>query len=125
LGSSQSRVATVEAGADSVSLDLLIRSYFAMAATADDWAKVVGSSKRVQGYDVNEQSGAPFAATPLMRSAAINSRRVFSYQTGGLVLLSSEVFSVEGLLCWSVPIRPLESHPTPQACHISVEKKEK
>jgi len=48
LGSSQSRVAKVEAGADSVSLDLLIRSYFAMGATADDLAKVVGSSKRVQ-----------------------------------------------------------------------------
>jgi hypothetical protein len=38
----------VEAGADSVSLDLLIRSYFAMGATADDLAKVVGSAKRVQ-----------------------------------------------------------------------------
>jgi predicted XRE-type DNA-binding protein len=48
LGSSQSRIAKVEAGADSVSLDLLIRSYFAMGATAGDLAKVVGSSKRVQ-----------------------------------------------------------------------------
>jgi DNA-binding XRE family transcriptional regulator len=48
LGSSQSRVAKVEAGADSVSLDLLIRSYFAMGATADDLAQVVGSSKQVQ-----------------------------------------------------------------------------
>lgn len=47
LGSSQSRVAKVEAGADSVSLDLLIRFYFAMGATADDLAKVVGSSKRI------------------------------------------------------------------------------
>jgi len=46
LGSSQSRVAKVEAAADSVSLDLLIRSYLAMGATTDDLAKVIGSSKR-------------------------------------------------------------------------------
>jgi len=48
LGSSQSRVAKVEAGADSVSLDLLIRSYFALGATADDLAQVVGSAKQAQ-----------------------------------------------------------------------------
>lgn len=48
LGSSQSRVAKVEAAADSVSLDLLIRSYLAMGATTDDLAEVIGSSRRVQ-----------------------------------------------------------------------------
>ena len=48
LGSSQSRVAKVEAAADSVSLDLLIRSYLAMGATTDDLADVIGSSSRVQ-----------------------------------------------------------------------------
>lgn len=48
LGSSQSRVAKVEAAADSVSLDLLIRSYLAMGATTDDLARVIGSSNRVQ-----------------------------------------------------------------------------
>jgi DNA-binding XRE family transcriptional regulator len=48
LGSSQSRVAKVEAAADSVSLDLLIRSYLAMGATTDDLADVIGTSKSVQ-----------------------------------------------------------------------------
>lgn len=48
LGSSQSRVAKVEAAADSVSLDLLIRSYLAMGATTDDLARVIRSSDRVQ-----------------------------------------------------------------------------
>lgn len=43
LGSSQSRVAKVEAAADSVSLDLLIRSYLAMGATTDDLARVIGA----------------------------------------------------------------------------------
>lgn len=48
MGSSQSRVAKVEAAADSVSLDLLIRSFLAMGATTDDLARVIGSSKTVQ-----------------------------------------------------------------------------
>ena len=48
MGSSQSRVAKVEAAADSVSLDLLIRSFLAMGATTDDLARVIGSSKAVQ-----------------------------------------------------------------------------
>ena len=42
LGSSQSRVAKVEAGSDSVSLDLLIRSYLALGASAQDLATVIG-----------------------------------------------------------------------------------
>lgn len=42
LGSSQSRVAKVEAAADSVSLDLLIRSYLALGATSEDLAAVIG-----------------------------------------------------------------------------------
>ncbi len=45
MGSSQSRVAKLEAAADSVSLDLLIRSFLAMGATTDDLAEVIGSSK--------------------------------------------------------------------------------
>lgn len=49
LGSSQSRVAKVEAAADSVSLDLLIRSYLTLGATADDLAEVTGSSGRGEG----------------------------------------------------------------------------
>lgn len=48
LGSSQSRVAKVEAAADSVSLDLLIRSYLALGATTQDLAKVIGSSERAK-----------------------------------------------------------------------------
>jgi predicted XRE-type DNA-binding protein len=44
LGSSQSRVAKVEAAADSVSLDLLIRSFLALGATPKDLAEFIGSS---------------------------------------------------------------------------------
>ena len=49
LGSSQSRVAKMEAAAESVSLDLLIRSFLAMGATAKDLAEVIGSSQRAYG----------------------------------------------------------------------------
>lgn len=45
LGSSQSRVAKVEAAADSVSLDLLVRSFLALGATTRDLAKVIGGSE--------------------------------------------------------------------------------
>lgn len=45
LHSSQSRVAKVEAAADSVSLDLLIRSLLAMGATPKDLARVIASSE--------------------------------------------------------------------------------
>lgn len=45
MGSSQSRVAKLEAAADSVSLDLLIRSFLAMGATTADLAKVIRSPK--------------------------------------------------------------------------------
>ncbi len=48
MGSSQSRVAKLEAAVDSVSLDLLIRSFLAMGATTDDLAEVIGSSKALQ-----------------------------------------------------------------------------
>ncbi len=41
LGSSQSRVAKVEAAGDSVSIDLLIRSLLAMGATRNYLAKVI------------------------------------------------------------------------------------
>lgn len=46
LGSSQSRVAKVEAAADSVSLDLLIRSFLALGATAGELAAVIGSAEQ-------------------------------------------------------------------------------
>ena len=49
LGSSQSRVAKMEAAAESVSLDLLIRSSLAMGATAKDLAEVIGGSERPYG----------------------------------------------------------------------------
>ncbi len=42
LGSSQSRVAKVEAAAESVSLDLLVRSFLAMGATTAELAAVIG-----------------------------------------------------------------------------------
>lgn len=45
LHSSQSRVAKVESAADSVSLDLLIRSLLAMGATPKDLARVIESSE--------------------------------------------------------------------------------
>jgi DNA-binding XRE family transcriptional regulator len=42
IGSSQSRIAKMEAGDPSVSLDLLIRAHLAAGATRRDLAKVVG-----------------------------------------------------------------------------------
>jgi predicted XRE-type DNA-binding protein len=46
LGSSQSRVAKVETADESVSLDLLIRSFLALGATAGDLAKVISGGRR-------------------------------------------------------------------------------
>jgi predicted XRE-type DNA-binding protein len=43
LGSSQSRVAKMEAGDASVSIDLLIRSLLAMGATHKDLARAIGN----------------------------------------------------------------------------------
>lgn len=45
LKSSQSRVAKMEAGDPSVSLDLLIRSLFALGATKRDLARVIATAK--------------------------------------------------------------------------------
>ena len=45
LQSSQSRIAKMEAGDPSVSLDLLIRSLFALGATKRDLARVIAASK--------------------------------------------------------------------------------
>lgn len=42
LGSSQSRVAKMEAGDPTVSLDLLMRALFALGATRRDVAKAIG-----------------------------------------------------------------------------------
>lgn len=46
LGSSQSRVAKMEAGDASVSIDLLIRSLLAMGATHKDLARVIGDPRK-------------------------------------------------------------------------------
>lgn len=46
LGSSQSRVAKMEAGDPSVSLDLLLRSALALGASRRDVARVVGRESR-------------------------------------------------------------------------------
>jgi DNA-binding XRE family transcriptional regulator len=46
LGSSQSRVAKMEAGDPSVSIDLLIRSLLAIGATPKDLAHVIGHSSQ-------------------------------------------------------------------------------
>lgn len=45
LQSSQSRIAKMEAGDPSVSLDLLIRSLFALGATKRDLARIIAASK--------------------------------------------------------------------------------
>lgn len=41
IGSSQSRVAKMESGAPTVSLDLLIRAHLALGSSEDDLAKVI------------------------------------------------------------------------------------
>ncbi len=46
LGSSQSRVAKLEAAEETVSLDLLIRSLLTLGATTGDLAKVIGAPSR-------------------------------------------------------------------------------
>lgn len=45
LRSSQSRIAKMEAGDPSVSLDLLFRSLFALGTTKRDLARVIGAAK--------------------------------------------------------------------------------
>ncbi len=46
LRSSQSRIANMEAGDPSVSVDLLIRSLFSLGATKRDLARVIAAQKR-------------------------------------------------------------------------------
>lgn len=46
LQSSQSRIAKMEAGDPSVSIDLLIRSLFSLGATRRDLARIVAASNR-------------------------------------------------------------------------------
>jgi predicted transcriptional regulator len=46
LGSSQSRVAKMEAGDPSVSIDLLIRSLLAMGATQEDLAQAIAHASK-------------------------------------------------------------------------------
>jgi DNA-binding XRE family transcriptional regulator len=47
LHSSQSRIAKMEAGDPSISLDLLLRAFFATGATRRDLARVLTSRRRV------------------------------------------------------------------------------
>ena len=47
LGSSQSRVAKMEAADLSVSLDLMVRSLLGLGATADNVGQVIGSAKEI------------------------------------------------------------------------------
>jgi transcriptional regulator with XRE-family HTH domain len=46
MGSSQSRVAKIEAAESSVSLDLLVRSLIALGASRKDLARAIASSTR-------------------------------------------------------------------------------
>jgi ribosome-binding protein aMBF1 (putative translation factor) len=46
LGSSQSRVAKVETADESVSLDLLVRSFLALGATPSDLANVISAARQ-------------------------------------------------------------------------------
>lgn len=46
LGSSQSRVAKMEAGDPTVSIDLLVRSLLSLGATQRDLAKIIAESSR-------------------------------------------------------------------------------
>ncbi|MBI4951322.1 MAG: helix-turn-helix transcriptional regulator [Myxococcales bacterium] len=46
LGSSQSRVAKMEAADPSVSMDLLVRAHLALGATARDLARTIGKANR-------------------------------------------------------------------------------
>jgi DNA-binding XRE family transcriptional regulator len=48
IGSSQSRVAKIEAGDPSVSLDLLVRAIFATGATARDIADAIAPDERTR-----------------------------------------------------------------------------
>lgn len=68
--SSQSRVAKMEAGDPSVSIDLLIRTLFALGATSREVASVIsksGTTKAASGLD-----GSP---TPYLVAAQSKSRR--------------------------------------------------
>ncbi len=47
LRSSQSRVAKIEAGDSSVSLDLMVRSLLALGASKKDLARIISSGRRV------------------------------------------------------------------------------
>jgi len=66
LGSSQSRVAKVETADESVSLDLLVRSFLALGATPSDLAEVLSSAGR--------QSHAPQGIKSLTAPPAEESR---------------------------------------------------
>lgn len=46
VGSSQSRIAKLEAGASGITLDLLVRALFATGASPQDIAREIGSSRK-------------------------------------------------------------------------------
>lgn len=67
IESSQSRVAKIEAGDASVSLELLVRSFFALNAGPGDLAKAIASAKaprrkRRRGHESHQGIGEPSAA---------------------------------------------------------------
>jgi len=71
LKSSQSRVAKMEAADSSVSLDLLLRAYFATGATKRDLAKIMTARRR--GWRHNRPSSAAGESKRLAKRA-INNR---------------------------------------------------
>ena len=64
LQSSQSRVAKMEAGDSSVSLDLLVRSLFALGATPRDLARMIAAASRPQAVRPKRANRVNRAAIP-------------------------------------------------------------
>ena len=56
LNSSQSRVAKLEAGDPTVSLDLLIRSHLALGASSADLARIIGRRTRSGASEIRRRS---------------------------------------------------------------------
>jgi DNA-binding XRE family transcriptional regulator len=59
LGSSQSRVAKMEAADETVSLDLLVRALFAMGVSSSDLADVIRHSRLKRARRVDRRSAGP------------------------------------------------------------------
>ena len=74
LGSSQSRIAKIEAGDSSVSLDLLVRSLLAMGSTPKDLADALGRSPLKQARRVTSKPRRRSSNAASAHSAASPSR---------------------------------------------------